>query len=109
ASNSATTFATVGVRASAKAEWSGADVSLHGGVAWRRAFGDVTPISRFAFASGGTAFDIAGLPIARDAAILDAGVDLAISKRATLSIGYAGEVARKVGDHGAKATFTFAF
>lgn len=109
ASSVATTFTTLGVRASGKADWAGAGVSLHGGVAWRRAFGDVTPMSRFAFASGGAAFDIAGLPVARDAVTLDAGVDVAVSKRATLSVGYAGQVARNLGDHGAKATFTLAF
>ncbi len=44
------------------------------------AFGDVNSSASLAFASGGSAFSVAGVPIARDAALVGAGVDYAFSK-----------------------------
>lgn len=49
-----------------------------------------TPLSMHAFA-GGDAFTMTGVPIARDAALLQAGVDLNLTDTATLSLSYAGQ------------------
>jgi hypothetical protein len=54
-----------------------------GTLGWRHALGDVTPTSTLAFA-GGHAFTIAGVPIARDAAIVEAGLDLKMTANGTL-------------------------
>jgi uncharacterized protein with beta-barrel porin domain len=48
-----------------------ADVSLRGLLGYRRVFGEVTPTATQAFA-GGASFDIAGAPLARNAAVLKA-------------------------------------
>lgn len=44
------------------------------GVSWRHAFGDTTPLATHVFA-GSDAFTVAGVPIARDAAVIEAGLD----------------------------------
>ncbi|WP_027522202.1 autotransporter domain-containing protein [Bradyrhizobium sp. Ec3.3] len=60
-----------------------------GTLGWRHAFGDTTPLSTVAF-QGGSAFTVAGVPIAREAALVEAGLDLAITPTATFGGAFAG-------------------
>ena len=57
----------------------------------RHAFGDETPSSSMRFASGGNAFAISGVPITRDAAVVEAGLDMTLTPGATLGITYNGQ------------------
>ena len=50
-------------------------------LAWQHAFDSVTPAARLAFLNSGTAFTISGVPIARDALLAEAGLDLAIGQQ----------------------------
>jgi outer membrane autotransporter protein len=77
-------------------------------VGWRHAFGDVTPLSSFAFA-GSNAFTIAGTPIAEDAVLLEAGLDFSLSAKASLGVSYSGQIASNAGDHGFRADFSVKF
>ena len=77
--------------------------------AWQHAFSDVTPVATLAFASGSPDFRIAGVPLARDSALVEAGVDLRINARATLGISYLGQLARNAEDHAVKGKFVWNF
>jgi uncharacterized protein with beta-barrel porin domain len=48
------------------------------------AFGDVTPTMLLAFRDGGTRFTIAGVPIARNSLVAEAGLELALSGKVSL-------------------------
>lgn len=52
-------------------------------------------------------FVIAGVPIARDALLSGAGLDLAIGRHATLGVAYIGQLAGNVQDHAAKGRFSW--
>ncbi len=55
----------------------GKHLTADGTLGWRHAFGDVTPDTTFAFNAGaGLPFAIGGVPIARDAALVDLGLAL---------------------------------
>jgi fibronectin-binding autotransporter adhesin len=101
-------YSTLGLRASTTLALQGMDLTLRGGLAWRHAFGDVTPTAALAFA-GSSAFTVAGLPIARDAAVVEAGLDLAISKSASLGVSYTGQLAEDAQDHAFKANLAVRF
>lgn len=101
-------FTTLGLRASAGFMSGGIEVTARGMLGWRHAFGDVTPHSTHAFA-GGDAFTIAGIPIAEDAAVLEAGLDFQVTETATLGLSYSGQIAGGESDHGARATLTVKF
>jgi outer membrane autotransporter protein len=75
---------------------------------WRHAYGDVTPLSSNAFA-GGNAFTIAGVPIARDALALEAGVFVDLTRMARIGIRYNGQVANDNDQHSVKANLTMRF
>jgi outer membrane autotransporter protein len=107
-SNADATFTTLGLRASTDLGLGGIKATAHGTLGWRHAFGDVTPTSTFAFA-GGDAFTIAGVPVARDNVVVEAGFDLQMSANATLGLSYAGQFGAHATDNGAKANLNVRF
>ena len=84
-------------------------LGLHGMVGWRHAFGDVTPDTRFTFDGGGTGFTIAGAPIARDAALIEAGADADLGDGITLSLSYSGQAAPDSWTNGVAGDVRFRF
>ncbi|WP_039566488.1 autotransporter outer membrane beta-barrel domain-containing protein, partial [Ralstonia solanacearum] len=101
ASSTGVGFSTLGVRAAT--DLVPADkgkVTAHGTIGWRHAFGSTQPTSTLSFAAGGgSAFGVAGVPIARDAAVLELGVDAKVSKRLTVGVSYSGQIGKSVRDH----------
>ncbi|MEI9421394.1 autotransporter outer membrane beta-barrel domain-containing protein [Mesorhizobium sp. Cs1299R1N1] len=102
------TFTTLGLRGSTGFMLGGIDATARGMLGWRHAFGDVTPTSSFAF-TGGDAFTIAGVPVARDAAVIEAGLDLDMSANATLGLSYTGQFGGGTVDQGAKINLGLRF
>ena len=78
-------------------------------VAWQHAFGTVDPTAALEFVSTGAAFGIAGVPLARDAALVEAGADLQITSQAKIGLSYAGQLAHSIQDHSVKGNFTWRF
>ena len=107
--NTDATFTTLGVRGSTSFDLAGANLTAKGMVGWRHAFGDVTPLSTMRFASGGNAFSIGGVPIARDAAVFEAGLDLALSPAATIGVSYGGQFGSGLSDQSVRANFNVKF
>lgn len=103
-----TTFTTLGLRVATDLDVSGVPATLRGTLGWRHAFGDTTPLATLAFA-GGDPFTIAGVPIARDAAILEAGLDVDLSAQARLGIAYNGQLASDAQQNSFKADLTVRF
>jgi len=102
------TFTTFGVRASTDITIGGVAATARGMFGWRHAYGDVTPLSTFAFA-GGDNFTIAGVPIARDAMLVEAGFDVQLARNATLGLSYAGQFGPDAFDNGFKANLGIKF
>ncbi|WP_321791760.1 autotransporter domain-containing protein, partial [Burkholderia pyrrocinia] len=93
-------FSTLGVRAASQLGSIGSGTfTARGTVGWRHAFGNVRPSSAFTFANGGTSFQVSGVPIARDSAVLEAGIDANITKRLTLGLTYSGQYGSGVRDN----------
>ena len=107
-SSSDATFTTLGVRASTDITLGGVTATACGMFGWRHAFGDVTPLSTFAFA-GGDSFTIAGVPIARDAMLVEVGFDVQLAQNATLGLSYAGQFGPDAFDNGFKASLGVTF
>ncbi|MBK1868001.1 autotransporter domain-containing protein [Aestuariivirga sp. YIM B02566] len=102
------TFTTLGLRAALGFELGSMPASFRAMAGWRHAFGDVQPETTLAF-EGSEDFVITGAPIARDAAVLEAGFDLSIAADATLGFAYSGEIAKDAEDHGLNATLAVSF
>ncbi|WP_181257250.1 autotransporter domain-containing protein [Pseudaminobacter soli (ex Li et al. 2025)] len=104
--NTDTTFTTLGLRASTSFELNGASVTARGTLGWRHAFDDVTPTSTMRFAGSGNAFTIAGVPVARDAAVVEAGLDFALTPNTVLGVTYDGQFGLGTIDQSFKASFS---
>lgn len=89
-SNKVTTT-TLGLHALTTFESAGALGHVHGTLGWRHAFGDLDPASTLSFVQGSESFTATGAPIARDAAVIELGVGIAVSKRTTVGVVYGGQ------------------
>jgi fibronectin-binding autotransporter adhesin len=103
-----TTFATLGVRASTEFAMGDSTTSLHGMVGWRHASGDINPSVLNSF-DGSDTFAVSGAPIARNAAVLEAGVDFGLSRSVNLDLSYTGQLASDAQQHGFKSTLSLQF
>jgi outer membrane autotransporter protein len=102
------TFSTLGVRGAFSFAFGTLNARAHGLIGWRHAYGDTTPIAFNAFASGG-AFAIAGVPIAEDTALIEAGLDMDVGYESEFTLLYAGQVANDAQDQGVKASLNVRF
>ncbi|MDR2858512.1 MAG: autotransporter domain-containing protein [Novosphingobium sp.] len=101
------TFSTLGLHVATGADTSA--LGFTGSLGWRHAFGQVTPATTLAFAGGSDAFTVSGVPIARDVAAIEAGIQIAAGANGRFSISYNGQVGKQISDHGARASFTLKF
>lgn len=83
-------------------------IRFDGVLAWRRAFGDIAPEARLAFA-GGHAFTLAGTTLNRDEAAIRAGASLRLSSNLTLGARYEGAIGNNSTAHSAQAVLSLAF
>jgi len=102
------TFTTLGLHASTDFDLGTTTATLRSTLGWRHAFGDTTPLASFTLA-GGPLFTVAGVPIARDALVLDVGLDVAIAKNATLGISYDGQYGGSAIDQSVRANVNVSF
>jgi len=96
-----TTFVTVGLHAASDLDVAGYKIKARGTVGWQRALGDIDPVSNHRFQSG-EAFSVTGTPIAKNTAVVEAGVDFAIAPETTLSLSYGGQFGSGVSEHGGR-------
>jgi outer membrane autotransporter protein len=103
------TYSLLGARAATVMFIDGVHITPHASAAWQHAFDDVTTDMALAFSGSGASFVVAGVPIARDSAFLDAGLDFKIAPDATLGISYQGQLASDVQDHGISGRLDWRF
>ena len=103
-----TTFTTLGLRASSAFALGTTNATVRGMLGWRHAYGGIVPTSTHAFQAG-NGFTINGVPIARDSALVEAGLDLDLTDSATLGIAYQGQFGSGVEQNGLTARFAVRF
>lgn len=87
----------------------GTGLKLTGSLGWRHTSGGDrnTPVSmRF---GAGPAFDIAGVPVVKDAAAMSLAITGQVAKNLEIDAGYSGLAGSGVSDHGIRAALTFRF
>lgn len=101
------TFSTLGLRLASKplGDWKVVPSATLG---WRHAFGDTTPEHEAAFA-GGPDFKLVGAPIAREAAVVQGALDLALSETVSLGLGYDGQLSGHSKDQDLNAKLSWRF
>ena len=87
----------------------GSTVTPRLSVGWRHAFGDDKPDADLRFVGGGAGFSTEGVPIAKDAAVVEAGLDLSVGASGKLGVGYSGQLSSENRDHGVVVSFSMGF
>ena len=104
------TYSTLGLRAQAPipaiGPWA---MTARGSLGWQHAYNGTTPIALMAFATSPTPFAIAGAPIARDALLVEAGLDAVIYRNTVLALLYTGRIASDANAHALKANLAVKF
>lgn len=106
--NMDTTSTTLGLRASKDFKIGKMKATASGTVGWKHSSGDVDSVARQAFSSGDI-FSVGGAPIAKNAAVIEAGVDFNLSPKAKLGLSYQGQIASKAQEHGFKLGLSIKF
>jgi outer membrane autotransporter protein len=102
-------YSTLGVRAAARQPLAGVQMIPHVSLAWQHAFGDTTPEVALAFSQYGFGMGIAGVPIAQDTALIEAGLAIELAPDAMLSLSYQGQLSGDVQDNGMTGTLDWRF
>jgi outer membrane autotransporter protein len=103
-------YSTLGARVAANYLLPGGAVLIpRASVAWQHAFGDVVPAAALAFQGTGAAFTVAGVPLAEDAALVEAGLDLPITPQATVGFSYIGRLGDSAQDHSVRGNLLVRF
>lgn len=102
------TFSTLGVRGSTLFDLSGVSLTANGMLGWRHAFdGDLSDVThKFA---GGTDFTVSGVPLAKDVAVIEAGLSTKIDQNITLGISYVGQFGGRTKENGLRGSFIVNF
>jgi outer membrane autotransporter protein len=101
-------FTTIGVRGSVEFDMGELPTTLTGMIGWRHAVDDVVPGSTHAFA-GGSNFTVAGAPLTKDAALVQAGLNFELSPQSSLGVSSNGLFSTDSTDHGVKLDFRMRF
>jgi len=107
-SNTDVNFSTLGLRGSGEFNLGGRTLTASASLAWRHAFGDTTPQASFRFL-GSDAFGVSGVPIAKNAALVEAGVSTQIARNASLRLSYTGQFGSHARSQGLRGNLDFRF
>ncbi|WP_170145894.1 autotransporter domain-containing protein [Rhodoplanes elegans] len=102
------TVSTLGLRAATDFSVGATALTATGTLGWRHAFGDVGPISTVSL-QGSAPFAVAGLPIARDVAIVEAGLSSAVAANTVLGLSYTGQFGDGTQSQGVRGSFSMRF
>jgi len=103
-------YSTLGVRAAANWALTGAMVlTPHASAAWQHALGPVASTAALAFATNGAPFTATGVPLARDAALIDVGLDLHVNAQMTVAVSYFSQLADRIQDNSVQGSLRWRF
>lgn len=107
-SSAGNAFTTLGVRATAPISFGEMSGNVHGQIGWQHALTDDDSVTDLSLNTGAS-FDSQGVPIAKDALTLEAGLDFAVSDQATITASYSGQLANGASNQGIKIGFDMKF
>ncbi|MCK0209457.1 autotransporter domain-containing protein [Starkeya koreensis] len=103
-----TAFSTLGIRLEREVTLGTVAARLRGALGWQHAFGDITPEATQVF-RGSAPFTVSGVPLAEDAALVEAGLDLSLTSATTLGLAYTGQFGDGTTQNAINATLKVSF
>ncbi|MFT8736854.1 MAG: autotransporter domain-containing protein [Zymomonas mobilis] len=78
-------------------------------IGYRHAFGTITPSIRQNFLSGSSDFNVSGVPLAQNSAMVSAGLQAQIKQRLQLGVSYTGQYGTRYSESGIKGNISWIF
>lgn len=103
-----TAFSTLGFHASSTLRLGSVDLTANGTLGWRRAFGTLAGNAAQAF-EGSQSFAVGAVPVARNAAVVDAGVTAKLQKNLAIGLSYSGQFGSGNKEQGVRGNLTWTF
>ncbi|MFT8587074.1 autotransporter domain-containing protein, partial [Acetobacter papayae] len=108
--NTGVTFSTFGVKMFKSVQVGKLLLLPHGSLAYRRAFGLLTPTNHTMLASVGSGdMDVAGVALSQDSAVVDAGLNVRLTDRVDVGLSYIGQYGNQSVESGAMGRAHFRF
>ena len=101
-------YSTLGVRADTDVAFGSETVRLSGSVAWQHAFVHDVPEATLRF-DGGNGFTVGGVPLAGDAALVQAGISTDVMENAAIGLTYGGQFGDGTTRHDARLDLSVRF
>jgi outer membrane autotransporter protein len=99
-------YSTLGARASTAFVLGNITLVASGSLGWRHAYGNSTPTSVLAL-RGSMPFSIAGVPVTRDSAVMEAGFGTALTRNLSAHVSYTGQFGSGFRDQGVFGDLTW--
>ncbi|GFE93478.1 autotransporter outer membrane beta-barrel domain-containing protein [Acetobacter persici] len=103
------TYATFGTRLASRMQVGKAVLIPGMTVGYRHAFGVLTPTTREALISGSSDFEVGGVPLVQDAALVKVGVQAEVTHRLRVGISYTGQYGVHYSESGLKGSVSWIF
>lgn len=104
------THSTIGVRAAKTLNFNkDTAVVLRGGLGWQHLYGDDVPEGDMTFGETGTSFTVQGTPVAKDAAVLEASLEMNVGANSKVQFTYAGQQASDAQNHEMRLEYSYKF
>lgn len=102
-------YSTLGIRAATTWQFGSLRIDPYASIAWQRAFGDLDSAASLVFTSAGIGFEVFGVPIVRDSALIEAGMTVALTNDATIGFAYSGQIAHNLNDNAVTGRMNWRF
>ena len=102
-------FSTLGLRWAGRMAVGEAALMPRAALAWQHGFDQLTPETAFVFTDTDIGFTAAGLPLARDSALVDIGLALELAQGISLGASYSGQFANELQDNAVQGRFSWLF
>ncbi|QPC42202.1 autotransporter domain-containing protein [Kaustia mangrovi] len=103
-----TVYGTLGLRGAVAFRLGDFDMTASGSAGWRHSFKKHLPSASHAFDGSGD-FDVYAAEITRDAAIIEAGLDAAVTENLALGVAYSGLFGNDIADQGVQGSVSWKF
>jgi len=102
-------YGTLGLRATFDLGAPAHGLHAHASLGWQHAWGDTLPVDTMLFQSGGGSFAIAGLPVAKNAGVVNAGLSFTIAPKVSVDGSYQGQFGQHTTDQSARISLDWKF
>lgn len=102
-------YTSAGVRLATTFVYRGVKLVPEASVAYRHAFGTITPKAQESFIFGSPIYTVEGIPLARDEAVVSLGMSTPINRRVSVSLSYAGQYGNNFTQSGAEGAIKISF